>query len=228
MKKLMFWVLVLAVGATASASIMVVERADGHGPDSRDPIGDYEPGTAPLTGSLQNGEYVFSDRTFWWNNVPNALVGSEYVRTFNNDKEDAAIDVVYTLTLSETATVWIAFEERLLRETTNWRPLDEPITPWGHEAPESAQVLADWLTRHIGPAGTFTDTGLTMHIEERSTPGDRARLMLIYAAELPAGSYDFTWQANRNISNYTLGVIPEPATLSLLGLGALALVRRRR
>ncbi len=220
MKKLlvlsMMWAACLS--AVSAAVIVNVERTNGYGPDNRAPIGAYEPDTPPLPwpeGGLQTGvsraltPYVYSDRTFWWNNVPDEMVGWEHVRTFNNDKEPEAADVKYTVTTSKAAAIWIAFESRLATSTDYWRPLEEPITPWGQNAPESPQVLVDWLTRHVGPPGTFTDTGMTVNVQE-GDPGT-TRTFLVYSAQLPAGSYEFTWQANRNISNYIIGSAPPPS-----------------
>jgi hypothetical protein len=50
----------------------------------------------------------------------------------------------------------------------------------------------------------------------------------VYASpELPAGTYDFG--LNPTGKNFhIIGAVPEPMTLSLLGLGGLALVRRKR
>jgi hypothetical protein len=47
------------------------------------------------------------------------------------------------------------------------------------------------------------------------------------SGELPAGTYDFKLSPLGN-NFYIIGAVPEPMTLSLLGLGGLALVRRKR
>ncbi|HDS85165.1 MAG TPA: hypothetical protein ENN97_08240, partial [Phycisphaerales bacterium] len=216
MKLQFICLLVLMAGAAVPAAVITrVERANGASGD-KPPIGEFGPSTSPLPwpeGGLQTGisrastPYVHSDRTFWWNNVPEEMIGWEHVRTFNDDKEPDALNVTYTMTTSAAATIWIAFDDRLVT-STQWLPTDAPLTPWGDGTPESRQALVDWLTRFIAPAGTFTNTGLTLNVQE-GDPGT-ARTYEVFSAVLPAGSYVFASQANRNISNYVMGAVPLP------------------
>lgn len=186
--------------------------------------GDY-PGTGDWGWQLTGTNRVFSDRAGHnWNSptnvIPAALLDSEYVRTFNTDKATAETDVTYAMTISQEATVWMTIDNRSTT-TTGWGT----TAPWGTGSPASLQVVADWVTDAIGPAGTFTDTGLDLLIwESSSTP---ARPMSVFSAVLAAGTYTFGEMPSGN-NFYTIGATPEPATLVLLGLGALTLRRRRK
>lgn len=204
----------LAMSAAVSAAVITeVVRADGRS-GNRSPIGEFDGNTAPLPmpeGGLHNGTdsgtpFVFSDRTFWWEDVPEPLTGADYIRTFNDDKEPEALNVTYTVTTSSTATVWIAFDNRLATQSGNWIPAEDPLRPWGNGSPESMQQLVDWLTRGVANPGTFSNTGLTLGVRESSST---RRTFIVYAATLPAGTVVFRHQSNRNTSNYVIGAVPE-------------------
>ena len=57
-------------------------------------------------------------------------------------------------------------------------------------------------------------------------------LLIAFSTDVTSGNYDLnsgTWGASAVVvDNIALNVVPEPASLSLLGLGALAALRRRR
>ncbi len=146
----------------------------------RDMIGAYEPNTAPLPteeGGLKDGNYVFSDRTYPLTGIPALLDGSQYIRTFNSDKGK---DVNYEVTLSQAATMWVTVDDR-------------------HD---SLQGNVDSLTATIGEAGTFVDTLLDVYVREKDD-GSRDRPLSVFAAELPAGTYNFGRTDGNN--NYILG-----------------------
>lgn len=210
--------LVLALSTAVSAQVITsVVRANGNSAN-KPPIGEFTGSTPPLfwpEGGLQNGisraltPYVFSDRVFWWNNVPEAMVGAEHIRTFNDDKEYAAENVTYTVTTSRTATFWVAVESRFITQTSSWYPAEDPTRPWAStSAPASWQQAIDWLTRGVAAPGTFTDTGMTLNHQE-GDPGTQ-RTYNIFSAELPAGVYVLYYQGHRSISNYIFGTIPPP------------------
>ena len=214
-KKLLFVLLVLGLfaGMTHAALITGVNRSGGTSGD-RDWIGAWDGDTDPSVGTLQDGEYVFSDRTYPWANTPAELVGAEYVLTFNTDKNGGTWDVTYEVTLGAAAMLAITVDDRLPAEWDN----DGALT--------SQQDAVDMVTAAIGPAGTFQDTGLDLFIREKED-GSTDRPMSVYAAEVPAGTYVFgAMPSGKNY--YTIGAVPEPATIALLGLGGLALIRRRR
>ena len=62
----------------------------------------------------------------------------------------------------------------------------------------------------VAAAGSFTDTGLTVDVQE-GNPGTR-RTFRVFSAPLPAGVYVFRHQSNRSISNYVIGAVPPPIT----------------
>ena len=210
--------LVFAVSGVASAQIITeVVRAGGVSGD-RDPVGAYDGSTAPLLtepGGLMDGNLVFSDRTYPWAGIPAEYAGTEYIRTFNSDKNGGTLDVTYTITTGMPAIVWLTVDDRIPEE---WDGPDDSFT--------SQQDAADAVTALIGPAGTFVDSGIDIYVRERAD-GTRDRAMSVFAAELPAGTYVFgSMDSGKNF--YTIGAIPEPATIALLGLGGLALLRRKR
>ena len=214
-KALLVMALVVAVSGVASAAIITeVVRENGRS-GNRDPIGDFDGSTAPMAtepGGLMDGNVVFSDRTYPWAGIPAEYAGTEYIRTFNSDKSGSENDVTYTVTTSTAAILWITVDDRIPDE-------------WNADgAVNSMQDGADWVTALIGPPGTFVDSGIDIYVHENDTTD---RSMSVFVAELPAGTYVFgSMPSNKNY--YSIGAIPEPATIALLGLGGLALLRRKR
>ena len=210
LKLIVLLALVIAVTGIAQASIITsVVRSGGQDGD-RSPIGEFEGDTAPLAtevGGLKDGNLVYSDRTYGWINTPAELIGAEYVRTFNSDKDGTIVWITYDVTISVDAVLAIAVDDRIPDE-------------W--DGCPSQQAAVDLATQAIGPAGTFVDSGLDVTIDEGG-----GRLMSVYVADVGAGTYTFGMMpSGKNF--YSIGAIPEPATLALLGLGGLLLRRKRR
>lgn len=210
-------VMVMVAGAcnVASASLIISSAVRSNGTSGdRSPIGVFDGNTQPLAtqaGGLMDGNTVFSDRDYPWVDTPAELIGAEYVRTFNTDKGGTGSDTAtYTVTTSMAAMLAITVDDR-----------------WLSEDGIALQTIADQTTAAFAAAGTFTDTGLDLFIAEKDD-GSRNRHMNVFAALLGPGTYDFgPLPSNKN--HYSIGaVIPEPATLCLLGLGALAALRRRK
>ena len=93
MKKLIFLVAVMfALSSVASAAIITSVDRSGGASNDRTPIGVYDGEADPLAsdaGGLADGVGVFSDRDYPYINTPIELVGAEYIRTFNNDKNES-------------------------------------------------------------------------------------------------------------------------------------------
>jgi len=206
MKRLVLLVAVLfALSNIASAAIITSVDRSGGKADTRDPIGAYDGERDPEASDpagLHDGVYVFSDRTMHYASTPIELVGAEYVRTFNSDK--TVTTVTYDVTTSRTAILAVGLDDRF--------------------APNQ-QAMIDAITALIGPAGTFFDTTLNLRTDE-STPQN---LSVFAAGPLPAGTYRF-YGTNINSNNFMVigAMVPEPATIALLGIGTLALIRKKR
>lgn len=176
---------------TPTDVITGVARAKGQSGD-RAPIGAYDGATAPMpmpAGGVMDGAYIYSDRTFTYVRTPFALMGSEYVPTFNSDKSTSELDVTYAVTTSRAAIVWITVDDRIPAE-------------WNADgAIASAQAAADHITAAFAAAGTFKDTGLDVF-----AAGDQDRQLSVFAAELPAGTYVFgSMPSNKDF--YSIGAI---------------------
>ena len=206
-KKILTLVLVLAFCLTVSASAQVITsvvRSNGVSGD-RAPIGAYDGSTAPLAteeGGLKDGNMVYSDRTYPWSGIPAEYTGTEYVRTFNSDKNSGTVNITYEVTTSQYAIVWVTVDDRIPAE-------------WAVVA--SQQEAADRVTAAIAPAGTFLDTGIDIYVHENATTD---RSMSVFAAELPAGTYVFgSMDSGKNY--YSIGAIaaeaPGPITTDVTG-----------
>jgi hypothetical protein len=160
---------------------------------------------------LLDGKIVFSDRTYPWINTPAAMKWLEYVPTFNDDKASSEIMVTYAVKIGEAQKLWMTVDNRIPAE---WMEV-------------ANQAEAVWLATHTwAAAGTFEDTGLDLFIQESSTT-NRAMSVWMTKDVVPAGTYVFgLMPSGKNF--YTIGAVPEPATIALLGLGALTLLRRRK
>ncbi|MBE0537194.1 MAG: hypothetical protein IH624_16145 [Phycisphaerae bacterium] len=202
--KIVLSMLVLALGLLAVTEaqgqqvITSVDRTNG-ATNASGQLGAYDGNTDPLPmeeGGVKDGNLIRSDRNAHrFVNTPTGtlgllnkpLIGSEYVRTFNNDKDAGGVNVRYAVTISMQATVWISMDDR-----------------WG-DADRQAQV--DSVTSLFASAGTFKPTGLKVFVA-----GDSDRPMSIYAAELGPGTYVFGPQQGNNF--YTIGAIAGDPTFN--------------
>lgn len=222
MKKTLILLIVFSLSTIVSASgingtiITDVDRSRGTAGD-RSPIGVFDGDTDPLpmqgTG-LSDGDVVYSDRDYPYFNTPAALLGNDYVRTFNTDKDDDNFIQNYFVTIGEPTEMWIAIDDRW----ADWK------SSGGVQELVSQQEGVDMVVHSWAAPGTFVDTGLNLTIDE----GSNKRPMSVYkSGTLDAGTYLFgALPIDKNF--YLIGAVPEPATIALLGFGGLALIRRKR
>ena len=154
------------------------------------------------------GEWVlaFTDRDHRWMGASGepsvaelGLAGADYILTANDDRAISQDSVAYRVTFAEDVEVYLFLDLRV----NNGNPL-----PW----------MSD-----LG----FTRSPHEIGVDEGGT-GSVNRNSSILVAELAAGTYEFFGQDQGGTNNYGIVAVPEPATLALVGLGALALIRRRR
>ena len=158
--------LMFAVAGVEAAVITDAARIFGNTP------GDPEIVVGP--GGLQEGSLAFVDqrsqypvdqRNYHWENIPDELLGADYVMTYNVDKD--ANHVSYSVTLSQAAMLYIFIDHRYVSAHG-----DPPFS---------------WLTD--GSCGAvFADTGQDIKLDE---VGGRNVLQPfhIYGATVPAGTY---------------------------------------
>jgi hypothetical protein len=151
--------------------ITSVVRANGQSGTRTDasPLLTFTGSTTPVSmqaDGLRDGAFVFSDRPYPWSLTPAALIGAEYVLTFNQDKTAGETDVKYTVTLSRAATVYLTCDDRITDQ----------------------QAAVDLVVAAFAKPGQFRNTGLKVYIHESDTMD---RPMSVFAADLPAGTYVF-------------------------------------
>jgi hypothetical protein len=169
-----------AVTAKANPIITKVVRAGGY-TETRDPIGVHDGATAPLPmglGGLLDGNMVYSDRTYPFNQTPASMAGIEYIRIIQSDKNVNTVS--YTVTLSRAATIVLAHDDR--------------------NAPTQAAV--DMVTAAFAKAGTFKDTGIDVFVYESATVPTRP--YSVFTADFPAGTYVFAAEPSAN-AMYIIG-----------------------
>ncbi|MBE0537555.1 MAG: PEP-CTERM sorting domain-containing protein [Phycisphaerae bacterium] len=209
LKACLIVVLLVAVsGVTSAAIITGIERRN---PDGNS--GD----TPPVISSvpLGPGAAIFVDRVHVYGGVPADVLGADYVMVANDDKDNPNYQL--HVTVSAAGLLGLLIDNRVGHGSVSGSP---------DLNPDLAAAGMQWAL-DMG----FVDSGLDVEIDEGAN-GSIDNWSSIFVLQVLPGTYtlyqqnDATDAGGRNM--YSVGAIPEPATLSLLGLGALALIRRRR
>ncbi|MBN2215974.1 MAG: FecR domain-containing protein [Pirellulales bacterium] len=181
--------------------IAAVDRRGGVA-DSRMPIGIFHTDTAPLSSDdsgLRDGVLLYSDRMYPVATIGNALVGAEYVRTFNSDKIDKEHSYNVTLTTKrDKALLMVLIDDRI-----------------GNNKRENMQLAVDRITSSFALPGEFVDTGFDVRIDD-----DRENMatLSVYGATVPtadasgkAKTYVFqspAWPGSSRL-HYSIAVMAE-------------------
>jgi len=169
--------------------------------------------TAPaIAGPLQENSLALVDRTHIYQNIPAYLLGAEYVKNANDDRDiNTGTGFMLDVTLSQDATLYLLIDTRV-----------------------GDGVKADPAS--IGPNAMFwvqvfgwTYTGDTVSIDENpATDPDVDSWFSVFKKDVSAGTTRLYEQREGGVNMYGVVATPEPATIALLGLGALTLLRRRK
>jgi len=147
-------------------------------------------GAVPLPtelGGWTEGNLVFSDRTYTWNLTPAGMDGAEYVRTYNDDKNDGGV-VSYTVTFPIGATVLLTADDRT-----------------------TGQAYVDGLVSDFAEPGVFTDTGWDVHVFGDPAGDPTGRQLSVYSAVMEPGTYLFGTSSGNNM--YIVGALPLPTPI---------------
>jgi hypothetical protein len=203
MKKLIFVIAVMfALSSVASAAIItdVVRRNSTNDP----PV---------IATDLQEDSLCFVDRTHEYNALP--IVGIDYVKVANNDKTAGAYEL--DVTLGSSATLYLVIDNRV-GGTADIGGNDD----WAGVTPDLSSKMT-WVTS-MG----FVDTGYDVGIDEGGN-GSIDKWSSVFGKDVSAGTITLLEQNDGGSRNmYGVAAIPEPATIALLGFGALALIRKKR
>ena len=172
-----------------------------------------------IAGPLVEDALVFVDRTYEYEQIPEALVGAEYIKVANNDKKTQYYEL--DVTLSQDATMYLLLDNRLGHGSGQGGKSGLGWNPYLYSAGMDWVVLAG-----------FVDTGDDLSVHEYGTSA-AYRWMSVYAKDVSVGTipllqqYDASTDRGRDRNMYGVATVPEPTTLLLLGLGGL-MVRRKR
>lgn len=171
--------------------------------------------TAPqIAGPLAEGSLVFVDRTaathppggHQYKQIPTGLLGADYVMVANSDRTVATYELDVT----------VASECKMFLFIDNRVGDNDKATP-----PTLGNGVMDW----VGNMG-FVSIGQQLSIDEKGD-GSIDNYFTIYSKLVPAGTITLKEQNAGSLNMYGVAA-PEPATIALLGLGALTLLRRRK
>ncbi len=216
-------VLVASAGIAQAALITNVSRTGGNTKTGKPPIGDYDGTTTPLPGmdgGLLDGNGTFSDRNHVWANTPAEVMGAEYIRSMNDDKNMATFQM--QVTVSSSCILGLIIDNRVGNEGSIPSDLEARKTLTPNLVAAGMQWVID-----MG----FVDSGLNIGIDE-SANQTIDQYFSIYSKMVGPGTY--TFYAQNDLTNaggrnmYCVGaMVPEPMTLTLLALGGFIASRKR-
>lgn len=171
-----------------------------------------------VTGPLIEGSPSYVDRSkHRFYEIPSALVGVEYVQVANDDKSTASYRL--DVTLAHPATLYLFLDHRLGHGHTggsDTRYMEPALTAAG----------MGWV-EDMG----FVDTGWDIAIDDYAGLGVD-NFFSVFSKDLDAGTVTLLQQNDPTEVNqrnmYALAVVPEPVSLTLLGLGGIVIIRTRR
>ena len=159
--------------------------------------------TAGTTLALVDRAYVVDDAVGGTTFADLGLAGIEFVQTANDDKSLTDGTELYQITFGTDCTAYLFLDNRA---ETN---------------------LADATGLWVASSG-FTDTGRDIVYVRDYTDRTKDININVYSASMTSGTVLSTYDIKGTSNMYTVVAVPEPATLSLLALGGIAMLRRRR
>ncbi len=148
-------------------------------------------------GGLVDGATCFQDREHEWTNVPEQLIGADYVMLHNDERSRSDFQVTVSFDLP--ADVYLLLDDRL--------------------EPEAINSALNGLP--------FVDTGLKIDVDESGdgTVDNTSSIYLLENVTSPItlGAQN----QSENMYGIAAVEVPEPSCLALLGLGGIAMLRGR-
>jgi hypothetical protein len=166
---------------------------------------------------------VYTDKTEW----ENALGG----QSLTEDFADSILNTGVSFVSSESGHINPA--EECYQDVLASQSQNEPMTTWSF-APQTTGFGGDWILG--GPGGSGNN--LLVHIADSSfyvgaISNSYGGEFWGFVSDTPFTSVQLVGGSGTNQQNYRLdnmvySPVPEPATMGLLALGGLAVIRRRR